>query len=123
MRIPISPALRDSVTKDSIGSDRGQEQRDSGENSGEQRRRATRDETVRDARIHGAEIIDRQIRISCAHEFSQRFSKRFRTLTRARDDENTAVVPISERQVNCALPLRFRELRLFYRADNADNSE
>ena len=30
---------------------------------------------------------------------------------------------ISERQVNRALPLRFRELRLFYRADDTDNGE
>ena len=32
-------------------------------------------------------------------------------------------VAISVRQVNRALPLRFGELRLFYRADDADNGE
>ena len=34
-----------------------------------------------------------------------------------------AAVAMSVRQVNRALPLRFRELRLFYRADDADNGE
>ena len=33
------------------------------------------------------------------------------------------LVGISERQVNRTLPLRFRELRLFYRADDTDNGE
>ena len=122
--MPISRrALRDRVTENAICSDGRQQQRDAGENSREQRRRATRDQTVRDARIHRADVIDREFRIGCAHQFSQRLGKRFRALARARDDENVAGVAIKVRQVNRALPLRFRELRLFYRADDADNGE
>ena len=58
-----------------------------------------------------------------ADQFPQRLGERFRTLARARDDENTGALAISVRQVNRSLPLRFGELRLFYRADNADNGE
>ena len=119
----LAASLRDGVTENAICSDRGQEQRDAGENSGERGRGATRDQAVCDARIHRAEVIDRKVRIGCAHQFSQRLGKRFRTLARARDDENVDAVAIKERQVNRALPLRFRELRLFYRADDADNGE
>src|SRR5207249_6016134 len=89
----------------------------------EQRGRATRDKTLRNARIHGAEVIDRKVRIGRAHQFSQRLSKRFRTLARAGDDEDVDAVGIHERQVDRALPLRFGELRLFYRADHTDNGE
>ena len=39
------------------------------------------------------------------------------------DDKNVAGVAIKERQINRALSLRFRELRLFYRADDPDNGE
>jgi hypothetical protein len=119
----LARALRDRVTQHSICSNGRQEQRDPGENSGEQRWRAARDQALRDARIHRAEIIDRQIRIGRAHQFSQRLSKRFRSLARSRDDEDVDAVGIHERQVDRALPLRFRELRLFYRADHTDNSE
>ena len=83
----LARALRDRITENAVGPDRRQEQRDAGENSGEQRRRATRDEALRDARIHRADVIDRQIRIGRAHQFSQRLGKRFRALARARDHE------------------------------------
>ncbi len=122
--MPISRrALRDRVTENAVGSNRRQEQRDAGENSREQRRRTARDETVRDARIHRADVIDREVGMRRADQFSQRLGKRFRTLARARDDENIGRRAIGERQVNRPLPLRFRELRLFYRADDADNGE
>src|SRR5205823_10163253 len=55
--------------------------------------------------------------------FPQRHSKRLRALARARDDEDIDAIGIHKRQVDRALPLRFRELRLFYRADDTDNSE
>ena len=58
-----------------------------------------------------------------ADQLSQRLGERFRTLARARDDENTGALAVGVRQVNRPLPLRFGELRLFYRADNADNGE
>ena len=47
----LARALRDGVTQHAVGSNGRQEQRDAGKNSGEQRRRATRDEALRDARI------------------------------------------------------------------------
>src|SRR5207244_13086142 len=120
--LPIfARAWRDRVTENAVRSNRRQEQRDAGENSGEQRRRATRDQTLRDARIHGAEVIDRKVRIGRAHQFSQRLSKRFWALARAGDNEDVDAVGIHERQVNRALPLRFGELRLFYGADDTDN--
>ena len=90
----LARALRDRVTQDAVSSDRRQEQRDAGENSGEHRRRATRDQALRDARIHGAEVIDRKVRIGRAHQFPQRLSKRFRALARSRDDENVDAVGI-----------------------------
>ena len=74
-----------------------------------------------DARVHRANVIDRQFGIGRAHQLSQRLGERFRTLARARDDENTGVVAISVRQVNRALSLRFGERGLFHRADDADN--
>ena len=80
-------------------------------------------EALLDARIHRADIIDRQFGMRCADQLSQRLGKRFRTLARARDDENTGVIAISVRQVNRALSLRFGERRLFHRADDADNGE
>ena len=91
----LARALRDRVTQHAVGSDRRQEQRDAGENSGEQRGRATRDQAVRDARVHRADVIDRQVGIGRAHQFAQRLGERFRALARARDDENTGVVAIS----------------------------
>ncbi len=119
----LARALRDGVTQHAVSSDRRQEQRDAGKNSGEQRRRATRDEALRDACIHRADVIERELRMRGANQLAQRLSERFRTLARARDDENTGTVAIGVRQVNRPLPLRFRELRLFYRADNADDGE
>ena len=93
--MPISRrALRDRVTENAVSPDGRQEQRDAGENSREQRRRTTRDQAVRDARIHRAEVIDRKIRIGRAHQFAQRLGKRFRTLARPRDDENVDAVAI-----------------------------
>ena len=89
MRMPISRrALRDGVTQHAIGSNGRQEQRDAGENSGEQRRRATRDEALGDARFHRANVIEREIGMRGAHQLSQRFGERFRTLARPRDDEH-----------------------------------
>ena len=44
-------------------------------------------------------------------------------LARARNHEDVAGVSIEERQVNRTLPLRFRQLRLFDRPDDADNRE
>ncbi len=119
----LAPTLRDGVTQHAISSNRRQEQSDTGKNSGEQCRRAARDQTLRDASLHGAEVIDRQVRIGRAHQSPQRLSKRFRALARAGDDEDVDAVGIHERQVDRALPLRFRELRLFYRADHTDNGE
>ena len=103
--MPISRrALRDGVTEHAVGSNRRQEQRDAGENSREQRRRATRDEAVRDARFHRADVIDREIGMRCAHQLSQRLGERFRPLARARDDENAVAVALGVRQVNRPLP-------------------
>jgi hypothetical protein len=59
----------------------------------------------------------------CAHQLSQRLGERFRALARANDDKNAGALAVSVRQVNGSLSLRFGELRLFYRPDNADNGE
>ena len=56
-----------------------------------------------------------------AHQLSQRIRKRFGVLARARHDEDVRAKLV--RHVNSALPRRFRQLRLFDRADNADNGE
>ncbi len=93
----LARALRDRVTQDAVRSDRRQEERDAGENPREQRRRATSDKACRDARIHGAEVIDRQLRISRADKFPQRLGKRFRALVRARRGKDIPGVPIKER--------------------------
>ena len=59
----LAAALRDRVAQHAICSNGREKQSDTCKNSGEQGRRAARDETVRDARIHGTEVVDRQLRI------------------------------------------------------------
>ena len=63
------------------------------------------------------------IRVRGAHQLPQRIGERFRALARAGHHEDIGGVSIVVRHVNRTLPLRFRELRLFYRADDADNGE
>ncbi len=84
----LAGALCDGVTEHAIRSNRRQEQRDAGENSSEERRRPTRDETFLDARFHRADVTEREVGMRGADQPSQRLGKRFWALARARDDEN-----------------------------------
>ena len=74
----LAPALRDGVTEDAICANGREEQRDASDDSRKHGRRTAPDEALRDARLHGPDVIDRQLRIGRAHEFSQRVGKRFR---------------------------------------------
>src|ERR1041385_9431558 len=57
------------------------------------------------------------------HELAQRLGKRFRALTRARNNEYTLAVAISVRHVNRALSLRFGERGLLDCTDDPDTCE
>src|ERR1700739_4391882 len=59
----------------------------------------------------------------CADQLSKCLGERFGALARANDDEYAVVVAKGRRQINRALTLHFGEIRLFYRADNADDGE
>ena len=119
----LAPPLRDRVTQHAIGPNCRQQQCDTGKNPGQHRWRTARDQGVVNPRLHRADIIDRQLRIGGSHQFSQRIGKRFRALARARRDKDVPGVPIKEGQVNRTLSLRFRQLRLFHRADDTNNGE
>ena len=68
-------------------------------------------------------LSNREVGICGADQLSQRLGERFRALARARDDENTGR-RCDRRKADKPPPApAFRELRLFYRADNADNGE
>jgi hypothetical protein len=68
-------------------------------------------------------VVDRDLGLIYSDQLSQRLGERFRTLARARDDENGGLAVMGVGQVNGPLPWSFRELCLFYRTNNADDRE